>query len=155
MGSTTDYQLNDSMGYWLHRASHALRLAFDLVLAPHGVTTGQWAILSLCGQQGAQTPTELVEAIGMDSGAMARLLGRMTKKGLLQVQLNPRDARSKVFALTPRAQQLLPKIKRLSQQTNLLVLHDLGPRQRSAFLDLLRRIEKRAEAIGPESIPES
>jgi len=155
MVSAADYQLDDSMGYWLHRASHALRQAFDRVLARHGVTTGQWAILALCGRNGPRTPTELVGAVGMDSGAMARLLRRMTRKGLLQSRRHPTDARSKVFALSPRARRLLPVIKRLSQRTNALVLRELSPREQGAFIGLLRRIEARAAVIGPGTIPES
>src|SRR5438128_11035269 len=76
-------QPGDSPGYLLNQAVLALNGALDRALAPLGVTGAQWTVNYLLHEQRAQTVNAVARAVGVDSGAASRLVGRLIDKRLV------------------------------------------------------------------------
>jgi len=104
-------QSGDSPGFLLNQAVLALNGALDRALAPLGVTGAQWTVIYLLHEHRAQTVNEFARAVGSDSGAASRLVGRLIDKGLVVRDGEPGSTRRTPLSLTEQAQQKYPQLR--------------------------------------------
>ncbi|WP_405736115.1 MarR family transcriptional regulator [Streptomyces sp. NBC_01537] len=104
-------QPGDSPGFLLNQAVLALNGAHDRALAPLGITGAQWTVIYLLHEDRARTVNELARAIGADSGATSRLVGRLVDKGLVVRDGEPGATRRTPLALSEEAQRRYPEMR--------------------------------------------
>ncbi len=78
------YSFDESTGYWLRQVYLAISEALQVRLDPFDVTVAQWPVLSSLYSRTSRTPAELAAHIGVNRGAITRLLDRLEKKELLK-----------------------------------------------------------------------
>ncbi len=101
----------DSPGFLLNQAVLALNGALGRALAPLGVTGAQWTVIYLLHERRAETVNDLARALGVDSGAASRLVGRLIDKGLVVRDGDPGSTRRAPLALSAQAQQRYPQLR--------------------------------------------
>jgi DNA-binding MarR family transcriptional regulator len=106
-----------SPGFLLNQAVLALNGAHDRALAPLGITGAQWTAIYLLHEDRARTVNELARAIGADSGATSRLVGRLFDKGLLTRDGEPGSRRRTPLALSAEARRRYPQLRATVAQT--------------------------------------
>lgn len=123
MGTNISHQiilLDKYTKLWFRRAFSALDLS----------TAEAMVITSLAQRNRRDNPSpthdELATQLHYDKGFTTRTMKSLEAKGLVRKMENPHDARSSHFDLTPEATQLLPRIKRVTQQWNDLVFDGLS-----------------------------
>jgi len=70
-------------------------------LLPDGLRLAQFSVLNHFARLGgARTPQELAAAFQVTKGAMTNTLQRLEARGLVAIEQNPKDARSKLVTIT-------------------------------------------------------
>ncbi|MBV8412973.1 MAG: MarR family transcriptional regulator [Alphaproteobacteria bacterium] len=90
-----------------HRGGDTLSL-----LTETGMTLPQVLFLTRLRQSGGSTPSELAERLGMSLPAVSQMVDRLFQLGLLTRVEDPEDRRRKRLATTPRADDLLERLRR-------------------------------------------
>ena len=75
---------------------------YDTLLAPAGLKSSQYGILSELNSRGATLPTvnELAAALVMDRSTLGQNLRPLERDGLVKLLTDPKDRRSRLIALT-------------------------------------------------------
>lgn len=126
-------------GGLLTTVSRALTTTADALLAPHGVTSQQAAVLMLTGPDGA-TPVELRPRLGVDAAAMTRLVDRLGAKGLLERRAHPSDRRSITLHLTPAGNRVRRHLPRIFGQVSSRALAGLSEAQLDQLVTTLGQV---------------
>jgi DNA-binding MarR family transcriptional regulator len=86
----------------LRKASRRMSQFYDSVLAPSGLKSTQYAMLSEIARQGAAPPTirELAEALVMDQSTIGQNLRPLQREGLVALVQDESDRRSRRVTLT-------------------------------------------------------
>ena len=84
------------------KAARRLCLMYDTVLAPTGLKSTQYGILSELNSRGAALPTvrELAEELVMDRSTLGQNLRPLERDGLVTLLTDPQDRRNRLIALT-------------------------------------------------------
>jgi len=100
------------VGYLLNRATRQIRLGFASRLVEIGLRPQQAAALMAIGRSagGALTPSQIADAIDADAPTVSGLLDRLVRDEWLVSTPNPDDGRSRLFALTEKAEGVLPSV---------------------------------------------
>jgi DNA-binding MarR family transcriptional regulator len=86
------------------KAARRLSLMYDTILAPTGLKTTQYGILSELNSRGSVLPTvgELAEELVMDRSTLGQNLRPLERDRLVTLLTDPRDRRSRLIALTKK-----------------------------------------------------
>jgi DNA-binding MarR family transcriptional regulator len=91
----------------LRKAARHVSQFYDVYLAPLGIRTTQYSILSRVARQGAPRITGLATELAMDRSTMSRNLAPLERLGLLTADIDPNDARSRRISLTTKGEAVL------------------------------------------------
>ena len=142
--------LDRSPSHLLHKA---LQRALDIYteeFGAGGITQRQFAVLAAAAEHEGATQADLVRTTGIDRSTLADMATRMIAKGLLERERSALDARANAVNLTDagRAELEAARPKMAAADARLLKLIG-GGRRRTAFVDLLRDLVKKADAAPP------
>lgn len=133
-------RLTDHVGYWLRRLSDEVHHSFERQLAGHGVTVAQWNVLVTVYHDQAPTTTEVARLVGIDAGAVSRLVDRLAVKGLMFRCPDPVSRRSLRLSLTDAGRALVPALIQVADDNDAAYFGLLPPGERDALIGLLRRL---------------
>jgi DNA-binding MarR family transcriptional regulator len=105
-----DYRINDSIGYLVNRLSQVLGREIDRRVAELGLTDAQWKPLLLLQQGVCSTAADISRMIGLDTGALTRLLDRLESKGLIRRVRSLADRRVINLELTAEGQRVANEV---------------------------------------------
>ena len=126
----------------LSRITSALYTAIGHDLAEFGVTAHQWPVLVLTHEGRANRPSELARLIGIDRGAVTRLVDRLVDKGLVERIDDPGDLRAARIELTERGKTLVPVLMNIVAARYDATLAHLDPAERSPITNMLERLDQ-------------
>jgi len=138
--------LDGNLGFLLGRAATALRTQIEHDLSEFGVTANQFPVLLLVHAGVADRPSEMAAQLGIDRGAVTRLLDRLTEKGLVSRLDDPGDLRAAKVVLTERARTLVPVLTTITTARNEAALAHFGEDERRHLLVMLRRLVAEVES---------
>ena len=136
----TESSLTDHVGYWLRRLSDEVHHSFERQLAGHEVTVAQWNVLVTVYHGHAATTAEAARLIGIDAGAVSRLVDRLAAKGLMTRHADPASRRSLRLSLTEAGRALVPVLIRIADDNDAAYFGVLPPAERAALVQLLRQL---------------
>jgi DNA-binding MarR family transcriptional regulator len=132
----------------LHRVAHQLRLRAESLLARHGLTQGEFEVLSALRRSGSAeglTPGALAAAVLVSSGGMTKRLTALERAGWISRQRSSRDGRSVHIALTESGRKRLDALLPDYFAAEAEVLDGLGVAERNELADLLRDLSLRLD----------
>jgi DNA-binding MarR family transcriptional regulator len=88
-------------GTALRKATRRVSQLYDAVLASSGLRSTQRSILIHIARAGAPTMGELAAALVLDRSALAHNLKPLERDGLVAIETDPEDRRSRLVRLTP------------------------------------------------------
>jgi DNA-binding MarR family transcriptional regulator len=128
----------------LHRRSEAR-------FARHGVTADQFVLLATLARGGhALTQRELARRMSSDPSTVRAMLVLLERRGLVDREAHPTDARARTVALTPKGGRMFQRLWAAGEPIRARMLGALGPGEAETLVRLLGRV---AEALNPESTP--
>ena len=84
------------------QAARAITRAFDRKLRPQGLRITQFTLLTMLLIRGATPLGKLADALGVERTTLTRNLALLEQKGLVRVEPDKADARSRVVEATKR-----------------------------------------------------
>ncbi len=105
---TTTIEVRDTC-LCLHtqRAARALARRFDEALKPTGLTNGQFSLLIALDRPQPATMGPVAKLLAMDRTTLTAALKPLERQGLVRVNANPSDRRSRILELTDEGRDRL------------------------------------------------
>lgn len=89
------------------RAARRLARRFDAALRPFGLTNGQFSLMVALKQPEPPPMGRLAPFLGMDPSTLTAAVKPLARRGLLYVEPDPEDRRSRRLRITPEGVQLM------------------------------------------------
>ena len=119
------------------RAARALARRFDQALRPLGITNWQFSLLMSLNRPEPAPLSAVATVLGLDRTTLTANLKPLTRRGLVKMQIDPEDRRSRRLVLTTSGRRLLraalPIWTRTHADVDSLVPAGDGPRLRTAL----------------------
>jgi len=112
----------------LHMQGAARNLAriFDDVLRPLDLTNGQFSLLMSLNRPYPPGMKDVASLLAMDRTTLTAALKPLERRGLVAIEPDPQDKRSRLLSLTPEGHQLLNEAFPLWQQTHAEIEKDFA-----------------------------
>lgn len=91
------------------RAARELARRFDRLLAPVGLTNGQFSMMVATGGMGNPKPGDLARSLAMDHATVTAAIRKLEKRGLVSVGTDADDRRARRLSLTAEGVALVRK----------------------------------------------
>jgi DNA-binding MarR family transcriptional regulator len=122
------------------RAARALARRFDEAFRPLGLTNGQFSLMVSLNRPEPPSMGSVASLLAMDRTTLTAALKPLERRGLVKVDMNPDDKRSRLLTLTQEGRALLARAVPIWEGTHAdvdreLAEHDLG-QLRSALRSL-------------------
>lgn len=139
---TTDYNLEESLGYVIGRAGRAManRLNHNFEKAGYDVTCEQWAVLMNLWHKNGQNQKELARITCKDKTSITRLLDGLEKKNFVVRTPGKKDARQKLIYLTNQGKAFQQELLKLVKQTLAEAQKGIKSRDLKVCKDVLRQV---------------
>lgn len=86
---------------------------YDRALAPVGLTTNAFSLLSRLEREGAQTIGSLAAGLAMDRTTLSRELAPLVERGLVESRPGERDRRQRIVAVSKNGAALVKRTRPL------------------------------------------
>lgn len=134
------FDIETSVGFLLAKAHQRLYGRFRDLLAPHGITPPQFALLAFLWQEDGRSQRVLSEKTEIDRTTLSGLIDRLQKLGLVKRLPNPGDRRAWLVCLTPAGRELEGRVAPLAQELRRQVVADLAPGDYDELCRLLGKL---------------
>jgi DNA-binding MarR family transcriptional regulator len=91
----------------LQRAARAIARRFDEALRPHGLTNGQFSLLMSLNRPEPPRIGDLAPLLAMDRTTLTANLKPLTRRGLVEIVVDPKDRRGRRLEITDAGCDLL------------------------------------------------
>lgn len=119
----------------MQRAARNLARLFDDVLRPLDLTNGQFSLLMSLNRPHPPAMKDVASLLAMDRTTLTAALKPLEKRGLVVIEQDPADKRSRLLSLTPAGHRLLAEAFPLWQQMHAEIEKPFAPEE----MDQLRR----------------
>ncbi len=127
------------VGFNTRRATRLITQYYDKALAPAGLRSTQYSLLTLLSMMGEAPMQEAAYVLAMDRTTLTRNLSPLLKKGLVKVTVGS-DRRSRPLALTSKGQSALEKALPYWQAAQSRIVDTIGAEQWDAMMRGLHQI---------------
>jgi DNA-binding MarR family transcriptional regulator len=138
--TTPPYVLDEQVGFVLRQVSQRHATIFATRIGSD-ITPTQWAALAKLYEAGATSQNQLGRMTAMDVATIKGVVDRLAKRGLVDTQADPADARRLLATLTKKGRDLVEAhcadALSISEET----LAPLSATERRTFLQLLNRLK--------------
>jgi DNA-binding MarR family transcriptional regulator len=134
----------------LRAAYLALHRRTDATLARHGVTTDQFVLLATLARGDALTQRELARRMSSDPSTVRAMLVLLERRGLVERDAHPTDARARTVALTAEGKRTFRKLWTAGEPIRQQMIGVLSPDEAGTLVGLLARV---AEALNVDGVP--
>jgi MarR family transcriptional regulator for hemolysin len=137
-----EYDFENSVGFWVCQASHALMRAFNEELAPQGVTFRQAQVLGCLALEGPLSQTDLAERMRIEPPTLVGILDRMERDGWIRRSGDKQDRRRKLIYPTPAAGPVWTRIVTAAKRVRARATHGMTSGQLAQLKKLLGHVQK-------------
>ena len=141
---------NHDVAIALRTAYLALHRRSESRFAPHGVTADQFVLLATLARGQALTQRELASRMASDPSTVRAMLVLLERRGLIQRESHPTDARARTVALTAAGKRTFRQLWRAGEPIRQRMFGVLGRDDAETLVRLLGRV---AEALNPKQVP--
>lgn len=117
--------------------SHQFR---ELREGEHGVTHMESRVLGFFARHPGGTLSELAAQAQRDKGQLARLVGGLRERGLLEARVDEADRRNQHLHLTDEGEQVQQALRRQRRKVAAAAVRGLAEEDRQQLLELLARV---------------
>jgi MarR family transcriptional regulator, organic hydroperoxide resistance regulator len=121
------YRLSDAFPYLLNRVGVRMGELFSRRLEPYGVTLPMYRVMATLWEQGDRRLGELSDVTSIELSTLSRLVGTMTRKGLVSRKRPNTNARTVEINLTAKGRTLVGELIPLAMIHEDVGLRSFGP----------------------------
>ena len=134
------YDFEQSIGYWVTIAAHAIHRALDEELAPQGITFRQSQVLAWLALEGELSQVELAAKLMIEPPTLVKVLDRMERDDWITRTSCLADRRKKIIRPNQRAGDVWSKIVECALRVRRQALGGISEAEVQLLINLLRRI---------------
>jgi DNA-binding MarR family transcriptional regulator len=134
------YVLEDQIGFRLRKAHQRATDVFNAVMDGFDVTPTQFAALAKLDDAGPIAQNQLGRLIAMDPATIFGVVGRLTKRGLVESRVDETDARVVLVALTDEGRTAVARMKAVAAEVSRKTLAPLTAREAETLLRLIAKL---------------
>lgn len=163
-GAETSTALKDVIGFRLRRLQNLFQSHWQRSIEDGAISVSQvqGGVLLLIEENPGVSQIALAGLLKIEAPTLLQSLRPLIKKGLVARQRSEADSRAFALSLTPLGQRVAEWVRAWTPAQEADFLLDLGPKERERLLTLLekairsgeRALDRRAQRIGPEGVPE-
>ena len=152
--------IGSDLAMGLRAAYLALHRQSDARFAPHGVTADQFVLLASLNRGHALTQRDLACRMSSDPSTVRAMLVLLERRGLIERDTHPTDARARTVALTAEGKRTFRRLWTAGEPVRARMFAALRPDEAEVLVELLARVadalnEDRASVVGATSSPPS
>ncbi|MDL2294151.1 MarR family transcriptional regulator [Ruminococcaceae bacterium OttesenSCG-928-D13] len=140
-------ELDECINFSLTRAQNSVFNYFKNKLSPLDVTPVQYAVLKCLWDNGDQLPTQISQAICLESSTVTGILSRMEKKDLIERVHSETDRRAVNIRIKPAGVALRPAIETAIKEANEEVMRGMGTGDMAQLWGWMDHIVANVEAL--------
>ncbi len=144
------FDFENSVGYWICMASHAIRRALSSRLAEEGITLRQWEVLTWLVSNSEISQGELAECMGIEPHTLAGVLRRMDRDGWVERTCCEKDRRRNRLKVTPKAEEVWIRARDICLEVRSRTVAGLSEEQLDVLKELCALIRDNLQASGAE-----
>lgn len=134
-----------------YRMSIASNLMSDAIAGAYrslfGLNVAEWRLIAVLAERQSATQAELCAATRMDKVTVSRAAIALADRGLVERAPNVSDKRSHLLSLTDSGRRLYAQVVPQALAMEKELLADLSAKEVDTLVDILRRLEARAERL--------
>jgi MarR family transcriptional regulator for hemolysin len=134
------YDFEESVGYWVVMAAHALQRALNEELAPHGITYRQWQVLAWLALEGPLAQNELAERMDIEPATLVSVLARMERAGWIGRRAASDDRRKRMVFPKAKAEPIWEKGVECARRVRERATRGFPPEDRERLKKLLSAV---------------
>ena len=134
-------EINNCINFILSNAQNAVYNYFKKRLSDYDITPSQYALLQCLYAQDGLTPSQLAQALRLDTSSITGILGRLEKKALIERVYSQEDRRSVRIFLREEGKALWAQVDRVIEDANAKSTAGLDEDHYAQFLSSLSLIE--------------
>ena len=142
------YDVASSVGHQLVHLMTMMRREVELRMAAHGLTDAQWKPLWALKSGRAGNAIEMAREMGIDAGAITRLLDRLEAKGLVERVRSEHDRRVVHLRLTAGGESVAARIPHVLASVNNDFLQGFSDAEWKQLRKLVGRMTANGAALG-------
>lgn len=143
-------QFQDQLPMALRAAYLALHRRSEARFASQGVTADQFVLLATLARGHALTQRELARRMPSDPSTVRAMLVLLERRGLVQRDAHPTDARARTVALTASGKRKYRQLWAAGEPIRARMFGSLEPDEAQRLVGLLTRV---AEALDDQCVP--
>lgn len=126
----------------LYSIQTQLQKTVDRHLSLHGISLSEFFILFYLDKSDTKTMRriDLAEQVGLSASGITRALNPLEKIGLVQKEINPRDARVSLVKLSKSGEKLFKDAFQTMTSSSESILSNLDEKEISTLLSILQKI---------------
>jgi DNA-binding MarR family transcriptional regulator len=125
---STTLEIRDScLCLFTQRAARVLARRFDEALKPVGLTNGQFSLLMALNRPAPPPMGPVAKLLAMDRTTLTAALKPLERRGLVRIEIDPDDRRSRLLALTDAGRAALAAAVPIWRATHAVVEAGLPP----------------------------
>ncbi len=124
------------------RAARRLARRFDAALKPFGLTNGQFSLMVALNQSPPPLIGRLAPFLAMDASTLTAAVKPLARRGLVTVERDLDDGRSRRVCITPEGVALLKQAVEVWRSEHMALEAELPPGLAKVLRDGLARIDK-------------
>ena len=138
-------EINNCINFILSNAQNAVYNYFKKRLSDYDITPSQYALLQCLYAQDGLTPSQLAQALRLDTSSITGILGRLEKKGLIDRVYSQEDRRSVSIHLREEGKTLWTQVDRVIEDANAKITQGLDADRYAQLLSPLSLLEHNTE----------
>ena len=127
------------------------RLSVQNIRELGGVSLAEWRVLAHLELMGARSASEISAAALVDRAEVSRAVSSMEAAGLLTRVDNPRNRKSSLLVLTPKAHEIYQRVSGQRRDFYGELMADISPNELKLLDELLLRMARQADRIAREN----
>ncbi|EPH39810.1 MarR family transcriptional regulator [Streptomyces aurantiacus] len=138
--------LSTHPGHLARRLQQAHHLLWNTMVSEE-ITSPQFAVLNALVAEPGLDQRGVGERVLLDRSTVADVIGRLTRRGLLDKVRDPQDGRRALLRPTAEGKRVHRRLTTRTARMNQVFLAPLGDEERAVFLGLMRRVADAAERL--------
>jgi DNA-binding MarR family transcriptional regulator len=135
-----------SGSHLLKKVGHMAKERLISALEGTGLSSYDYAILSLLNEESCETQGMIADALGLDRSHLVGVLDELEEQGLVQRRRDQNDRRRQLVRLTPAGKEALKGLRTIAKRVDDEFFEPLDAAERETLKELLARLAAHHDA---------
>ena len=136
------------ISFLIHRLSRSwLRASMAYYLGAYGLGVPHVQILNTIGSRGALVSKDIADVTVMNKALISRSLSELTTRGYTARVVDPKDARRRVWKLTPKGEAFVAAFRPVRLERQKKLIRTLSRAEKAVLVDILERLYASSERL--------